>query len=80
MDSILSRGHQGPSRCSTRRSSSRNKQIESFRDDPENFKASYAAWVVVFGIVVGQAMVRWYKYNTWLPAPESLDKSLDLTA
>ena len=54
------------------------EEIESFREDPENFKAAYAASVVAIGVVVGQAVVRWYKYNVWLPQPDSLEKTLDL--
>ena len=54
------------------------EEIESFREDPENFKAVYAASVVAFGVIIGQAVVRWYKYNVWLPQPDSLEKTLDL--
>ena len=54
------------------------EKIESFRADPENFKAVYAASVVALGVVIGQAVVRWYKYNVWLPQPDSLEKTLDL--
>ena len=54
------------------------EEIESFREDPENFKAVYAASVVALGVVIGQAVVRWYKYNVWLPPPDSLEKTLDL--
>ena len=49
------------------------EKIESFREDPENFKAVYAASVVALGVVIGQAVVRWYKVQR-LAAPARLSR------
>lgn len=54
------------------------ERIESFRKDPQNFKAAYASFVIAFGVFIGQAVVRWCKYNVWMPPPESMDRALDL--
>ena len=54
------------------------EKIESFREDPENFKAVYAASVVAIGVVIGR---RWYggtSTTSGCPSPTLLENTLDL--
>mmetsp|Transcript_10408 Transcript_10408/g.32013 ORF Transcript_10408/g.32013 Transcript_10408/m.32013 type:complete len:299 (-) Transcript_10408:22-918(-) len=55
---------------------------EKYRADPDAFKAAYVAVVVSGALAVGQAVVRWYKYDVFLPAQgdaqaDSLVRALD---
>ena len=55
----------------------REKLKALFRSDPETFEAFYGAAVIAVGVAIGQAVVRWYKYNVWLPqGPADLSQTL----
>ena len=50
-----------------------------YRADPQAFEAAYVGAVIAVGVFFAQFVVRWYKYNVWLPpAPPDLDSTLDV--
>ena len=50
-----------------------------YRADPQAFEAAYVGAVIAVGVFFAQFVVRWYKYNVWLPPPPSdLDSTLDV--